>query len=259
MSSVTIAGDTSGGITLQAPLVAGSNTLTLPLATDTLVGKATTDTLTNKTLTSPTLTSPALGTVASGNISACTSTGMVLTAPALGTPASGVLTNCTGVAAGALPAGSVLQVVQAVKTATQTITGMTQTDVTGLSVVITPRSASNKILVLVDMKCGYGVYGGIANILRNGTKIYVGGGGLARSCAMFSNAYTPSNAIYHMLPLVANYLDSPATTSALTYKVQAAAFDAGQVQYINRTSADLNETGRDGLTASSITVMEIAG
>jgi hypothetical protein len=163
------------------------------------------------------------------------------------------------VPAAALPAGSVLQVVQAIKTATQTITGMTQTDVTGLSVVITPRSASNKILVLVDMKCGYGIYGGIANILRNGTKIYVGDGGLARSCAMFSNAYTPINGIYHMLPLVANYLDSPATTSALTYKVQAAAFDTGQVQYINRTSADLNETGRDGLTASSITVMEIAG
>ena len=259
MSSIVVAGDTSGSITISAPAVSGSNTLSLPAVTDTLVGKATTDTLTNKTLTSPTLTSPALGTVASGVISACTSSGMVMVTPVLGTPTSGNLANCTGVPASALPAGSVLQVVQAVKTATQTITGTTQTDVTGLSVVITPRSASNKILVLVDMKCGYGIYGGIANILRNGTKIYVGDGGLARSCAMFSNAYTPSNAVYHMLPLIANYLDSPATTSALTYKVQAAAFDAGQVQYINRTDANLNETGRDGLTASSITVMEIAG
>ena len=50
-----------------------NRTLTLPDATDTVVGRATTDTLTNKTLTSPTLTTPALGT-----------------------PASGVLTNCTG-------------------------------------------------------------------------------------------------------------------------------------------------------------------
>jgi len=53
MSQVIIAGDTSGTITIQAPATSGSSVLTLPVATDTLVGKATTDTLTNKTLTSP--------------------------------------------------------------------------------------------------------------------------------------------------------------------------------------------------------------
>ena len=60
MASIVVSGDTSGAITIAAPVASGTNTLTLPAATDTLVGKATTDTLTNKTLTSPTLTSPTI-------------------------------------------------------------------------------------------------------------------------------------------------------------------------------------------------------
>jgi len=73
--------------TLTAPVIStisNSGTVTLPTGTDTLVGKATTDTLTNKTLTSPTLTTPALGT-----------------------PASGVLTNCTGLPTAGIAAAAV--------------------------------------------------------------------------------------------------------------------------------------------------------
>lgn len=82
MSDVVIAGDTSGSITLRSPAVSGSSVLTLPVATDTLVGKATTDTLTNKTLTAPTITGANI-TVASGAapaFSAYASTYQTLTA-----------------------------------------------------------------------------------------------------------------------------------------------------------------------------------
>jgi hypothetical protein len=56
MSAIVVAGDVSGSITLQAPSAAGSGTLTLPVATDTLIGKATTDTLTNKSIAATQLT-----------------------------------------------------------------------------------------------------------------------------------------------------------------------------------------------------------
>ena len=59
VASFGFSGSTSGTTTVQASAVAGTNTLTLPATSnDTLVGKATTDTLTNKTLTSPTITTP---------------------------------------------------------------------------------------------------------------------------------------------------------------------------------------------------------
>jgi len=72
----TLAGsETLTNKTLTTPIIASisnTGTLTLPTSTDTLVGRATTDTLTNKTLTSPVLTTPALGTPASGVLSSCT-------------------------------------------------------------------------------------------------------------------------------------------------------------------------------------------
>jgi hypothetical protein len=54
VASFAFSGSTSGTTTVQATAIAGTNTLTLPpTSNDTLVGRATTDTLTNKTLTAP--------------------------------------------------------------------------------------------------------------------------------------------------------------------------------------------------------------
>ena len=78
-SIVTYTGtETLTNKTLTTPIISSisnTGTLTLPTSTDTLVGRATTDTLTNKTLTSPTLTTPLLGTPTSGNLSTCTADG----------------------------------------------------------------------------------------------------------------------------------------------------------------------------------------
>ena len=79
VASLGFSGSTSGTTTVQASAVAGTNTLTLPATTsDTLVGKATTDTLTNKTLTSPTINT---ATIATPTITGGTNTGSILVSP----------------------------------------------------------------------------------------------------------------------------------------------------------------------------------
>lgn len=69
---VELKGATSGSITLAAPAVAGSNTLTLPAATDTITTNAATQTLTNKTLTSPTITGASVSSMASSVLTSMT-------------------------------------------------------------------------------------------------------------------------------------------------------------------------------------------
>jgi len=221
MSSIVVAGDTSGSITLAAPAVAGSGTLTLPVATDTLIGKATTDTLTNKTLTSPTLTTPALGT-----------------------PASGVLTNCTGVVSGALPAGSVLQVVQG--TYATTVSSSTNTFIdTGLTATITPRSTSSKILVLINHN-----QNGKSNADgSNGITFRLVRGVTALQTMTDYLGYTQSaTAVY--LSFSSSYLDSPSTTSATTYKTQFAS---------SNNTASVSVQNQAANSPSFITLMEIQG
>ena len=101
-SSVAMGNATSGTLTLQPVTGAlGSNTLSLPAETATLITAATTKTLTNTTYdTAATGNSFSINGVAAtantGTGSVVRATSPTLTAPALGTPASGVATNLTG-------------------------------------------------------------------------------------------------------------------------------------------------------------------
>ena len=102
MSSIIVSGDTSGTVTLQAPAVAGSTTLTLPSTSGTvvigttpsgtIVGTTDTQTLTNKTLTSPTMTSP---TITGASVSSMASS--VLTSGTAVASTSGTSIDFTGI------------------------------------------------------------------------------------------------------------------------------------------------------------------
>ena len=69
--------------------------------------------------------------------------------------------------------GKILQVVQTTKTDTQSIQSQTFTDISGMSVTITPTSASSKILVMFSISVATSSYGMI-NLVRGSTDIFKG-------------------------------------------------------------------------------------
>jgi hypothetical protein len=164
-----------------------------------------------------------------------------------------VLTVSGGVPVWAAPAGGgkVLQVIQTVKTDTFSSTSTSYTDITGLSASITPASASNKVLVLVTVQ-GMGrenVMG--LQLVRGATAI---GGGTAAGSRLSAFAANKIADFDSQFTMATNYLDSPATTSSTTYKVQFV-INAG-TGFINRSSND-TDAAYSYRTASTITLLEI--
>ena len=54
------------------------------------------------------------------------------------------------------------------------------------------------------------------------------------------------------------YLDTPSTTSQITYKFQLSSYGSGAKAWINRSNIDRDTADYDARSPSSITVMEIA-
>ena len=159
--------------------------------------------------------------------------------------------------------GHVIQVVSSTKTDTQSQTGLTWTDVSDLSVNITPTSTTSKILVTINLCMGTSEYQSFARLLRDSTSIFVNASPSNRAQVTLAMGGGSSAAVsqYRVENASMTYLDSPATTNQVTYKVQMAARADGTIYaYINRTGRDLDSAdGYDTRGVSSITVMEIAG
>jgi hypothetical protein len=175
---------------------------------------------------------------------------------------AGTLTTAAkGIAAASLPAGSVLQVLQGFKTDTFSTTSTSLQDVSGLSVTITPTSASSKFLIMVNMTYLNTFFCGRIVLLRNSTAIgNADAAGIRPTDFLYYSNTSNTNADGPWVRESMDYLDSPATLSAITYKIQSSARADGQggTMYINRTYPDRNTTSYDPRGVSSIVVMEIA-
>jgi hypothetical protein len=218
--SLVLSGSTSGSVTLQEPAIAGTTVLDLPATSGNVVVDSATQTLTNKSIAATQLT----GTIAAAR----------------------------------LPTGSVLQVVQTTMTTTASVSGSAWNEITALATSITPTSASSRILIMpsIDYSASNGYRTGL-RLVRNSTEILLGdSAGTRTRASQVGRFFDSANQMVQQGNRI--YLDSPATTSATTYRFYLSAeTDAGATLYVNRTVSDA-----DGAThfrgTSTVVLMEIA-
>ena len=149
--------------------------------------------------------------------------------------------------------GKVLQVLQTTKTDTATSTNTSYTDISGLSQAITPSATNSKVLVIVNVNMSQATANSSIRwqIVRDSTAIAIGDadGSRTRATSNCNNGVGDESNSMTMM-----WLDSPSSTSALTYKVQ---------WIVGNGTAQLNKTDDDSdaaayaRMASNIIVQEI--
>ena len=158
--------------------------------------------------------------------------------------------------------GGIIQVKQTLKTDSFHTTSQSYTDITGMTVSITPKFNTSKILLQCNIQ-----FGGALNLyapvrlLRGSTHIgqstvYSGG----QTNATFSLNLTDVSGTasqYKIFSTVYQILDSPATTSAVTYKLQVSSW-VGRDFYLNRSQQDSGAAWTHG-ASSTMTAMEVSG
>jgi len=153
--------------------------------------------------------------------------------------------------------GKIGQVIQTVKTSAFTSTSTSAVDITGMSVSITPSSTSSKIYCYVSTYVGHDESDRVVALYlyRDSTLLYIGDaiGSMTRVSGGIHTVHGTSqqNATYYS---GINFLDSPSSTSALTYKIMG---NCNQGTFTVNRAGD-SYTGNERLShSSSITVMEV--
>jgi hypothetical protein len=170
-----------------------------------------------------------------------------------------------------LPAGSaggIIQVVSVTKTDAESLTSNnTEQLIPGMQATITPTRSDSKVLVQVVLHASAGgSFAAHYAVLRRGsTNICIGDTGNANQSRATLSLQSPNHysdnhsALYGPGQSCINFLDSPATTSAVTYGLYHADASSGATNalYINRGAG--NDQSYYNRTASTITLMEVSG
>ena len=179
----------------------------------------------------------------------------------------------SGVSAGGLPdgiiqaadlasgvGGKILQVVSVTKTNVFTVSGTTTfTDVPNLSVNITPSSSSNKILVVYDMAWGNSDGHASCRLMRDSTPIKIGDQAGSNKSRVTGQMHLGSTQDQYDLEQVAgSILDTPNTTSQVTYKMQIGTPYSSSYNVFCNYHYEGSDAAWAGRGASAITVMEVA-
>ena len=188
--------------------------------------------------------------------------GVIIAAPSSNPAADRTLTlpgDADGTIATTANAGKILQVIQTVKKNRQTINSTTLVDITGMSVSITPSSASNKVLVNYSLVVfSNAVYYALRLLRDSDSTIFIGDenpSATSQNRASFGS-YDSSYVIADTI--AQSFLDSPNTTSATTYKLQAySPYSSAYTIGINSGVALDNYTYMNNCV-STITAMEVA-
>ena len=158
--------------------------------------------------------------------------------------------------------GGIIQVKSTTITNTFDNDSETFADVTGVTVTITPKFNTSKILVMYNGMgaCEQTNRFGHVRIVRviggtTSTDIYVGDQGESNQARTSNTIVSPNN--YQYQQFSGTFMDSPATINAVTYKMQIAAGDQGYKVNIGRDDGNSNEFSR-ARVPTSITVMEVS-
>ena len=165
-------------------------------------------------------------------------------------------------------AGKILQVKQAViSTTASSTTGNTYATLSDFNISITPTASSSKFLLQLHAHVANSYWQTSMRFLRASTAVGVGDAdGNRPQSSVTYNSYdfggtspTTGSAQYKIMPISMTFLDSPATTSSITYGVQWKGYSTSYAVYLNRSHANNNSTSYDDRPISTFTVMEVAG